>query len=104
MAGAQFGKNGQLQNYSQIFDQLEKARKAAYDKYNKATTEAGQQAAEKEIQAIEKRFETFNKIYARYDTLWSKEMPETEKALKEIQDRLEDISDDHPYTGTAYRC
>ena len=89
--GAKFGSNGQLQNYAKIFDNLEKARKAAYDKYNAATTEAGQEAAEKEIQAIEKRFETFNKIYARYDTLWSKEMPETEKALKDIQDRLEDI-------------
>lgn len=92
--GATFGSNGQLQNYSQIFDQLNRELEKAYQDYNNGKTEAAQEAAEKKIQDIEKRFDTFNKIYARYDTLWSKEMPETEKALKEIQDRLEDIAEE----------
>lgn len=92
--GAQFGTNGQLQNYSSIFDQLEKERKAAYDKYNAETTEEGQKAAEEAIKQIEDRQAAFEKLYSRYDTLWSKDIPDTEKALKEIQDRLEDIAEE----------
>ena len=91
---AQFGNNGQLLNYSGIFDQLEKERKAAYDKYNAATTEEGQKAAEEAIKQIEDRQAAFEKLYSRYDTLWSKDIPATEKALKEIQDRLEDIAEE----------
>lgn len=92
--GAQFGANGQLQNYSNIFDQLEKERKAAYDRYNAETTEEGQEAAEEAIKQIEDRQAAFEKLYSRYDTLWSKDIPDTEKALKEIQDRLEDIAEE----------
>lgn len=92
--GAKFGNNGQLQNYAQIFDQLEKERKAAYDKYNAATTEEGQKAAEEAIKNIEDRQSSFEKLYQRYDTLWSKDIPATEKSLKDIQDRLEDIAEE----------
>jgi len=92
--GAAFGKNGQLQNYAKIFDQLEKARAEAYKRYNAEKTEAGQKAAEDAIKKIEERQATFEKLYQRYDTLWSKDIPATDKALKEIQDRLEDIAEE----------
>lgn len=91
---AQFGPNGQLLNYATIFDKLEKERRAAYERYNKATTEDAQNQIEKEIEAIEKKQKKFEEVYSRYDELWSKEIPETEKALKEIQDRLEDIAEE----------
>lgn len=89
--GITFDGEGFITNYAAIHQKLTNQVNSLIAKYNATTTEAGQEALEKQIEAAQDKLDDFKEDYQRYDELVSQDMKDTLKSLEDLEDQIEDL-------------
>jgi hypothetical protein len=80
---AEFDDYGNITNYTQLLNDAADALNAAKDKYNKASTEADQEAASEVLETAQKNYDKQLELLQRYE--------DTLDAYKDQEQLLEDL-------------
>lgn len=89
--GVTYDSEGFIDNYAATLKKLEGQYNNLINQYNATTTEAGQEALEKQIEKAKENIDDFKDLYKRYDELQGKEIKDTINQLEELEDQIEDL-------------
>lgn len=89
--GLMYDSEGHITNYADVYKSLLNNLNGLINQYNADTTEAGQEALEKQIDAAQKSFDNFSDLVGKYDDLVSSSILESEKNIQDYYDKIEDL-------------
>ena len=89
--GITFNAEGFITNYAERYKALLANLNNLIAQYNATTTEAGQEALDKQIENAQESFDNFNDLIDQYDDLISNQIIESENQIEEFYDQIEDL-------------
>lgn len=89
--GLMYDAEGHITNYADVYKSLLNNLNGLINQYNADTTEAGQEALEKQIDTAQKSFDNFSDLVGKYDDLVSSSILESEKDIQDYYDKIEDL-------------
>ena len=89
--GITYDAEGHIANYANVYKRLLNKLNGLINQYNATTTEAGQEALDKQIKNAQDKFDKFNDLIKDYDELVSGSILESEKQIEDFYDQIEDL-------------
>ena len=89
--GITYDAEGHIANYANVYKRLLNKLNGLINQYNATTTEAGQEALDKQIKNAQDKFDKFNDLIKDYDELVSSSILESEKQIEDFYDQIEDL-------------
>lgn len=89
--GITYDAEGHVANYADVYKRLLNELNGLINQYNASTTEAGQEALDKQIEDAQDKFDKFNDLIKNYDELVSNSILESEKQIEDFYDQIEDL-------------
>ena len=89
--GITYDAEGHVANYADVYKRLLNELNGLINQYNATTTEAGQEALDKQIEDAQDKFDKFNDLIEDYDELVSNSILESEKQIEDFYDQIEDL-------------
>lgn len=89
--GITYDAEGHIANYADVYKRLLNELNDLINQYNATTTEAGQEALDKQIEDAQDKFDKFNDLIKDYDELVSNSILESEKEIEDFYDQIEDL-------------
>ena len=89
--GITYDAEGHIANYANVYKRLLNELNSLINQYNTTTTEAGQEALDKQIEDAQDKFDKFNDLIEDYDELVSNSILESEKQVEDFYDQIEDL-------------
>lgn len=89
--GITYDAEGHIANYVDVYKRLLNELNGLINQYNATTTEAGQEALDKQIEDAQDKFDKFNDLIEDYDGLVSNSILESEKQIEDFYDQIEDL-------------
>ena len=89
--GITYDAEGHIANYADVYKRLLNNLNGLINQYNATTTEAGQEALDKQIEDAQDKFDKFNDLIKEYDELVSNSILESEKQIEDFYDQIEDL-------------
>lgn len=89
--GITYDAEGHVANYADVYKRLLNELNGLINQYNASTTEAGQEALDKQIEDAQDKFDKFNDLIKDYDELVSNSILESEKQIEDFYDQIEDL-------------
>ena len=89
--GITYDAEGHIANYADVYKRLLNELNGLINQYNATTTEAGQEALDKQIEDAQDKFDKFNDLIKDYDELVSNSILESEKQIEDFYDQIEDL-------------
>ena len=89
--GITYDAEGHIANYADVYKRLLNELNDLIKQYNATTTEAGQEALDKQIEDAQDKFDKFNDLIQDYDELVSNSILESEKEIQDFYDQIEDL-------------
>lgn len=89
--GVTFNDEGFITNYADRYKAYLNNLNNLINKYNSTTTEAGQEALDKQIEDAQEAFDKFNELIDNYDDLISNQIKDSESQIESFYDQIEDL-------------
>ena len=92
--GVTFNDEGFITNYADRYKAYLNNLNNLINQYNSTTTEAGQEALDKQIEDAQEAFDEFNDLIDNYDDLISNQIKDSEAQIESFYDQIEDLQID----------
>lgn len=92
--GVTFNDEGFITNYADRYKAYLNNLNNLINQYNSTTTEAGQEALDKQIEDAQEVFDEFNDLIDNYDDLISNQIKDSEAQIESFYDQIEDLQID----------
>lgn len=92
--GVTFNDEGFITNYADRYKAYLNNLNNLINRYNSTTTEAGQEALDKQIEDAQEAFDEFNDLIDNYDDLISNQIKDSEAQIESFYDQIEDLQID----------
>jgi len=89
--GVTFNDEGFITNYADRYKAYLNNLNNLINQYNSTTTEAGQEALDKQIEDAQEAFDKFNELIDNYDDLISNQIKDSEAQIESFYDQIEDL-------------
>ena len=89
--GVTFNDEGFITNYADRYKAYLNNLNNLINQYNATTTEAGQEALDKQIEDAQEAFDEFNDLIDNYDDLISNQIKDSEAQIESFYDQIEDL-------------
>lgn len=89
--GVTFNDEGFITNYADRYKAYLNNLNNLINQYNSTTTEAGQEALDKQIEDAQEAFDEFNDLIDNYDDLISNQIKDSEAQIESFYDQIEDL-------------
>ena len=89
--GVTFNDEGFITNYADRYKAYLNNLNNLINQYNATTTEAGQEALDKQIEDAQEAFDEFNDLIDNYDDLISNQIKDSEAQIESLYDQIEDL-------------